>query len=225
MRVFSNLKAKWNTLRQREKEKMQNMTFKQKVSYIFTAWGLEIVIGLVILLMLGFGIYLVDNATSTYVLTVGIVDSRMEDQAIDAFAKEFKEYSGKTHRKERISVEANIPSESGSTEAFEDYYMQEMQQMSLTLAASGVMDCYIVNESYMQFLKGYEVLMPVEEALGAMAGEYEHLITEDGFGLALTSAGVREYFELMDGEYYLVYLLSLHYPDVVQSFTRFVLEK
>lgn len=225
MSLFSNLKEKWNTTRAREKEKMANMTFKQKVSYIFTAWGLEIVVGLVVIIMIGFGIYLIDNATNTHILTVAIVDSELSEEKIDTFAAEFKDYMGNGKRKEVISVEANIPSESGTREVLEDYYLLEMQQFGLTLAASGAMDCYIATESYMEFLKGYEVLVPAKDILGAeLAGEYASLTTQDGLGIRL-SEGAEDYFCLEDGDYYLVYMLSAHYPEVIRSFTRFVMEK
>jgi len=200
------------------------MTFKRKAQYISTAWGLEIIIGLVVIIMIGFGIYLIDNATNTHILTVGIVDSDLSEEEIDAFTVDFKKYMGNTKRKEVISVEANIPSASGTTEALDDYYLLEMQQFGLTLAASGVMDCYIVTENYMEFLKGYEVLMPVKDALESVAGEYASLTTEDGLGIRI-SEGAEDYFCLKDGDYYLVYMLSAHYPDVIQAFTRFVMEK
>jgi hypothetical protein len=223
---FSRLRDKWLALKKREQQKMEHMTFRQKVEYISSAWGLEIIVTIMVLVTIGFGIYFIDNSTKDYILTVGVVDSQLDAADVKAIRRDVKSYVGDTNRKHIISVESNLSSRAATPDPVDEYTTYEEQQFALTLILSGAVDCYLATESYLKFLNHYETLAPVAEVLPAdVLSQYSHLLREDGLGLRVDNAGAKEYFTLPDEPIYLVYTVTVHYPDVVSSFTSFVLDK
>ncbi len=223
---FSRLRTKWLALKQREQQKMEHMTFRQKVEYISSAWGLEIVVTILVLVTMGFGIYFIDNSTKDYILTVGVVESQLSEENMKAIRKDFKAYVGDNKRKHVVSVEGNLPARAATPDPVDEYTTYEEQQFALTLILSGAVDCYLATETYLKFLDHYETLAPVEEVLTEdTLSKYSHLLREDGLGLRVENAGAKEYFTLPDEPIYLVYTVTVHHPDVVNRFTSFVLDK
>lgn len=226
MNLFSTAKEKWTALRRREKEKMKDMTFRQKAQYISTAWGLEIVVGLLVIIVLGFGIYFLDNATNTRILTFAIVDSDLDKDEVNAIKADFKAYLGNDRRKDVVLVEPNLSSRGASNEEAETIQDYEEQQAALTVAMSGSMDCYLATEKYVKFLDYNDILTPAENVLGSeLMEKYAHLIALDGLALKIDSAAAKEYFDLPEEDCYLVYTVTASYPKVVRAFTEFVLSK
>ena len=220
------LKEKWHALKERESAKMEGMTFKQKMQYISGNWGLEIVVTLAVILVMSFGIYMLDHATNVHILTMGLVDTNLTETEMDRISDDFKDYVSSTHRKEVVSIEPNIASVGGTLEEVDDYFIYENQQQSIMLAQTGVVDVYLCPESYVKFLCKCDVLAPVEEAIGEeLTKQYVHLLTEDGMALRIESEKAREYFTLLQEDNFLVFTTTPAIPEMVQEFTKFVLEK
>jgi hypothetical protein len=221
-----SLKEKWLALKEREAKKMENMTFKQKVQYITGNWGLEIVVAITVLAVAILGIYMLDNATNVHIITVGLVDTDLTEKEMDVIRKDFKAAVSSKSRKEVVSLEPNIASFGGTLEEVDDYFVYENQQQSILLVMSGVVDCYLCPQSYVDFLKECDVLMSVKDAIGEeLAAKYASAATEDGLALRVTSEAAEEYFTLQQEENFLVFTTTPAIPEMVREFTTFVMEK
>ncbi|MBP3313179.1 MAG: hypothetical protein J6K84_00770 [Oscillospiraceae bacterium] len=223
---FSRLRAKWLALKEREQKKMEHMTFRQKVEYISSAWGLEIIVTIMVLVTIGFGIYFIDNSTKDYILTVGVVNSQLTEDDVKTIRKDVKNYIGDHNRKHVVLVEGNLSDRAATPDPLDDVSTIEEQQFALTLILSGAVDCYLATETYIKFLNHYETIVPVKDVLTEENfAKYSHLLREDGMGLLIDDPDAKAYFTLPDEPIYLVYTATVHYPDVVNSFTTFLLEK
>ena len=229
MKFFRWIRDKWKTTRAREKEKMKDMTWKEKLQYISSAWGLEIVVGLTAVLLVVGSIKLIDNATNAHILTFAVVDSDLSEGRVKTIKQDFKKYLGDTERKNVVSAEVNIDSMGGTLEEVpsSNSHLSQQQEVSITLAVAGTIDCYLAPRKYVDFLKECEVLCSVEEALGEFAASrYSQYITEDGMALLVESEAAKEYFSFpVEEDMYLAFTVSIHYPEVTASFADFVMEK
>jgi len=227
MSVFANLKEKWRVTKATESAKMKNMTFREKVAYIFENWSLEIIVAITAVALIVVAIVWADNTTDKYILSFGIVDSELNGKQMDSIKADFKEYLGDKSRKNVVGIEGNLASAGGTVDVVDDYFIYEHQQTSIMLIMSGTMDCYLCPESYVDFLEDCEGLLPVEQALGTeTAARYADAIDLDGRALRVDSQSAKDYFNyLPEKEMYLVYTVTQHYPEVVSRFTDFVFTK
>lgn len=227
MSFFANLRQHWQETKVRESAKLKNMTFKEKVRYIYDNWSLEIIVAITAIALVIVAITWTDNATNKFILSFGIVDSEMDGREMDAIKADFKDYLGDRSRKNVVGIEANLSSAGGTVDVVDDYFLYEQQQTNIMLIMSGAMDCYLCPESYVDFLVDCEGLLPVKEALGAeAAAKYADAMALEGRALLVDSETAKDYFHyLPEKEMYLVYTVTQHYPEVVRHFTDFVFSK
>lgn len=227
MSVFASLREKWRVIKATESAKMKNMTFREKVEYIFGNWSLEIVAAITAVVLIAVAIVWADNTTDKHILSFGIVDSELDGKHMDAIKADFKDYVGDKSRKNVVDIEGNLVSAGGTVEAVDDYFIYEHQQTNIMLIMSGTMDCYLCPKSYVQFLIDCEGLLPVADALDKeTAAKYSDVIDLDGMALRVDSQAAKDYFHyLPEEEMYLAYTVTIHYPEVVSRFTDFVFSK
>ncbi len=227
MSFFANLKQTWQETKVRESAKLKNMTFREKARYIFENWSLEIIVAITAVALIVVAIVWSDNATDKYILSVALVDSEMDGKQMDSIKKDFKSYLGDKARKNVVGIEGNLASVGGTVDVVDDYFIYEHQQTSIMLIMSGAMDCYLCPKSYVEFLMDCDGLVSVADALGEeTAARYADAVDLDGMALRVDSQTAKDYFNyLPDGEMYLVYTVSIHYPEVVCRFTDFVFSR
>jgi len=227
MSVFASLREKWRVTKATESAKMKNMTFREKAEYIYENWSFEIIVAIAAVVLIVVAIVWADNTTDKHILSLGIVDSELDGKQMDSIKADFKNYVGDKSRKNVVDIEGNIISAGGTVEEVDDYFIYEHQQSSIMLIMSGAMDCYLCPKSYVDFLIDCEGLLPVADALDKeTAAKYSDAVDLDGMALRVDSQTAKDYFHyLPEDEMYLVYTVTIAYPNVVSRFTDFVFSK
>ena len=72
MSFFANLRQHWQETKVRESAKLKNMTFKEKVRYIYDNWSLEIIVAITAIALVIVAITWTDNATNKFILSFSL---------------------------------------------------------------------------------------------------------------------------------------------------------
>lgn len=219
---MGKLSARWKAFIAREKEKTKDMTFRQKLGYVFEYYKVEffgVIVALAVLAGLG---YMIDSKTNTRILYVAIVDSDANLEQNLQLADSFKQYIGNTRRKDKVSIDSNVSVLGTNEDELNEFY--EYHEKSLVMLGAGIVDVYVCEKAYVDFLEDYEDLLPVSEALDAeLYAKYADRIENDR--AVLLPKGAAEACGIAYEPVYLAFSKSVHFPEVAKSFAQFLLEK
>lgn len=219
---MGNLSARWKAFIAREKEKTKNMTFRQKVGYVFAYYKVEFFAVVLALALIGSLGYAIDNKTNTHILYVAISDTEANMEQSLQLGADFKEYIGNTRRKDKVTIDGSVSVLGTNADDATEYYQE--QQKNIVLLATGIVDVYVCEKPYVDFLEDYEVVRPVSEALGEeLCAKYADRI-EDNRAILLPK-GAAEACGVAYEPVYLVFTQNVHYPETARSFAQFLLEK
>ncbi len=219
---MGKLSARWKTFLAQEKEKTKDMTFRKKLEYFVSYYKVEAFIVLVVLLLIAGGIFAIDNMTNTRILYIAVSDSEANLEQNLQFAEQFKEYIGNTRRKDKVSVDSNLSVLGTNEDEFNEFY--EYHEKSMVLLGAGIVDVYVCEKAYVDFLETYEDIQPIREALGEeLSAKYADRL--DGNRAIQIPQKAAEEMGISYEPCYLVYSKSVHYPEVARSFAQFLMEK
>ena len=219
---MGKLFARWKTFLAQEKEKTRDMTFRKKLEYFIGYYKVEAFIVLVVLALIAGGIYAVDNMTNTRILYVAVADSEANLEQNLQFAQSFKDYVGNTRRKDKVSIDSNLSVLGTNEDEFSEFY--EYHEKSIVLLGAGIVDVYVCEKAYVDFLEEYKDVLPIREALGEeLSAKYADRL--DGDRAVEIPKKAAEEMGVSYEPCYLVYSKSVHYPEVARSFAQFLMEK
>ena len=219
---MGKLFARWKTFLAQEKEKTKDMTPKKKLEYFFSYYKVEAFIVLVVLCLIAGGIFAIDNMTNTRILYIAVSDSEANLEQNLQFAEEFKQYIGNNRRKDKVSVDSNLSVLGTNEDEFSEFY--EYHEKSIVLLGAGIVDVYVCEKAYVDFLEDYEDILPVREALGEeLSAKYAASL--DGNRALQIPKAAAEAMGISYEPSYLVFSKSVHYPEVARSFAQFLMEK
>jgi len=219
---MGKLSARWKAFLAKEKEKTKDMTFRQKVEYVFEYYKVEFFAVVLAVALVGALGYAIDNKTNTHVLYVAVADTEATMEQNLQLGADFKKYIGNTRRKDKVTIDGSITVLGTNGDEITEFYQEH--QKSLVLLASGIVDVYVCEKAYVDFLEDYEDLLPVSEALGEeLCAKYADRIEDDR--AILLSKGAAEACGITYEPVYLAFSRSVHYPEVARSFAQFLLEK
>jgi len=225
-KLFCKMRDKWKSTVAREKTKMENMTFREKAEYLLANWTWEFIATVAVIGMIIGGVYMFDNATSRYILSVAVVDATATGKEAEAICQDIKDYLGNTNRKEKVELVTNATTFGATHEEATSNDLYENQQNNFVLIQSGTVDVFVATKKFADFLLEMETSIPVEEALSEEQMEkYGDLIDLDGMALRLDSAAAREYLTAGYEPAYLIFSSANHYPDITRSFVDFIMSK
>ena len=226
MSILQSAREKWTSFLRREKEKLKNMTTRQKIEYFVTYYKVEAFSVLLVIGIIVFTVHSISSLSNKSIVYLGLVDATMSEEQYDRFTSEFKAYVGDTDKKHFVTLD--YPIYSSGAIVPEDIYNSDTsyQQKSMLLLGSGVVDAYLCPEVYVQYLLVNEDLAPVREILGdELTEQYADLLDLDGYALRVDPAKLESSFILRYEPVYLVFTNNNHFPEVTRALAPFLLDE
>ena len=150
--------------RRSTKEKLKDMDFRQKVSFIVEYYGINI---LVTLALVGVGLFLILHFLfgKSICFSIMAVNTSLEESPADEekFYTDFLERNGVNLQKEEISIDAAL----GVSETAEDSASQTNLQTIQTRFMAGSVDVFMSDEELLYSLGEFEYLEDLNECLPA----------------------------------------------------------
>lgn len=145
-----------------EKQKLKEMSFKEKVSYLRDYYLAKTLIGLVALGLITYFVYTVVTPKPETLLDAAIVNYAFSDTTVDKISEDMNKLLVKNPKKENIMVDASFYVGDGSdTSEFTIGSQQKLQ----TLMSTGEIDVLIAPESLFQAYATSDFLCKLTDVL------------------------------------------------------------
>lgn len=195
------------------KEKMEGMTFIQKVDYLWTYYKIWLLvpIGLGVLIYIACSAY---RASQENELVSAIVVGSMA-QDTEKIQEEIKEYIGKTGKNDVVRMHMNIPA---------DQLSKTSQVALTTLIGAEAVDVLIGPRDVYEHFSGQGGFVPVEEFLGE--GQLQNAgTTEKGDALKISDSNfLREDLGTPYNEVYIGVFINAPHKEGAAQFVQYVLD-